>query len=168
MKNKRLINIKTSGFKTPDHYFGSFDERLLKQLDEDILLRDIQNSGFKIPENYFETFDDKLAKAISSEKEVKVIPFYSWRKIAYPLAIAASVLVMIGLFTTRNTTPTFGDLEIASIENYITDKEFSNEDIASLVTDDLTLDNFMDSHLIDSNLEEYILDNTSIEDYIKE
>ena len=168
MKNKRLDNIKTSGFKTPEHYFESFDEHLLKQLDEGVLLRDIQNSGFKIPENYFETFEDKLAKAMSSEKEIKVIPLYSWRKIAYTSAIAASILLMIGLFTTRNTTPTFGDLEITSIENYITDKEFPNEDIASLVTDDLTLDNFMDSHLIDSNLEEYILNNTSIEDYIKE
>jgi hypothetical protein len=30
------------------------------------------------------------------------------------------------------------------------------------------LDKFMDSHLIDANLEDYILDHSSVEDYLNE
>ena len=168
MKNKKLHHIKSSGFKTPSHYFESFEKTLMDRLDDSFSLSDLQNSGFKTPENYFETFDDRLVKAMSSEKGIKVIPLYSWKKMAYASAIAASVLLMVGLFGTHNTKPTFGNLETASLEDYIADGEYSNEDIASLVTDDLTLDNFMDSHLIDSNLEEYILNNATVEDYLKE
>ena len=75
---------------------------------------------------------------------------------------------MVGLFNNHNNTPNFGDLETALIENYIVDEDFSNEDIGSLLTDNLTLNSFMDSHLIDSNLEDYILNNASVEDYLKD
>lgn len=169
MKKKNLHHIKFSGFKVPDHYFDSFDELLLNRLKESNTLEGIQNSGFKVPEQYFETFDDKLAKAMSSsEKDVKVIPFVTWRKVAYVSGIAASIVLIIGLFSIFYNKPTFGNLETASIESYIVDEDFTDEDISSLLSEDLTMDNFMDSHLSDSNLENYILNSSSIEDLLKE
>ncbi len=168
MKNKKLDHIKASGFKTPENYLESFDEMFLNRMKESNALKDLQTTGFKVPEGYFNGFDDKLTKALYSEHEVKVIPLLSWKKVAYVSAVAASIMIMVNLFNNNNNYPTFGDLETALIEDYIVEEDFTNEDIASLATEDFTLDNFMDSHLIDSNLEDYILNNATVEDYIKE
>ncbi|HEX9826007.1 MAG TPA: hypothetical protein VGA80_05365 [Flavobacteriaceae bacterium] len=168
MKTKKLHHIKSSGFKVPDTYLDSFEESLLNRLKENNPLENLQNPGFKVPNQYFETFDEKIIEIVSSEKEVKVIPLMSWKKMAYVSGIAASIILMVGLFNNNSEKLTFGDLDISLIEDYIVGEDFTNENMASLVTEDLTLDNFMDSHLIDSNLEDYILNNSSAEDYLNE
>jgi hypothetical protein len=168
MKNKNLHNIKSSGFKAPNGYLESFDELLLKKLKETSPLDGLENSGFKVPDQYFETFDEKLSKVISTKEEAKVISFLSWKKMAYVSGVAASILLMITLFNNNNKIPSFDNLETALIDEYIVEEDFTNEDIATLLSDDLTMNNFMDSHLINDNLEEYILDNSSAEDYLKE
>jgi len=160
--------MKSSGFKAPDGYLESFDELLFKRLKVNGPLKGHKNSGFKVPDRYFETFDEKFAKNLSSDKKIKIIPFISWKKMAYVSGIAASIILMISLFNNNNRIPTFDNLETALIDDYIVEEDFTNEDIATLLSDDLTLNNFMDSHLIDDNLEEYILDNASVEDYLKE
>lgn len=168
MKNKKLHQIKSSGFKAPDGYLESFDELLLNKLKSNNALKESHASGFKVPEQYFETFDEKLFNVISKNKEVKVISFLSWKKVAYISGIAASILLMISLFNKETTKPTFENLETALIDEYIVEEDFTNEDIATLLSDDLTLNKFMDSNLINDNLEEYILDNSSVEDYLKD
>ena len=168
MKNNKLHQIKSSGFKAPDGYFESFDELLFDKLKSNNTLKESHTSGFKVPDRYFETFDDKLFEVISETKEAKVIPLITWKKVAYISGIAASIILMISLFTNKNSMPTFDNLETALIDEYIVEEDFSNEDIATLLSDDLTLNNFMDSKLIDDNLEEYILDNSSVEDYLKD
>jgi len=168
MKNKKLHQIKSSGFKAPDGYLESFDELLLNKLKSNNALKESHASGFKVPEQYFETFDEKLFNVISENKEVKVISFLSWKKVAYISGIAASILLMISLFNKETTKPTFDNLETALIDEYIVEEDFTNEDIATLLSDDLTLNKFMDSNLINDNLEEYILDNSSVEDYLKD
>lgn len=168
MKNKKLHNIKTSGFKAPDGYLESFDELLLNKLNESSPLNDLKNSGFKVPENYFESFEEKFAKNLTSEKEIKVIPFIPWKKMLYVSGIAASIILMVSLFNKNNNKTTFDSLETTLIDKYIVEEELTNEEIATLLSDDLTLNNFMDSHLIDANLEEYILNNSSVEEYLKD
>ena len=168
MKNKKLNSIKSTGFKVPEHYLESFDELLFNKLSEVKPLENVQDAGFKVPEAYFDTFEDKLGQLLSTEKEAKVLPLFSWKKAAYISGVAASIIIMLSLFNIYNSKPTFGKIETASIENYIVEEDFTNEDFASLVSEDLTLNKFMDSNLIDSNLEDYILDNASVEDYLKE
>lgn len=168
MKTKKLHHIKSSGFKVPDTYLDSFDELLLNRLKKSSPLEGLQNPGFKVPDQYFETFDNKLMETVSSEKVGKVIPLMSWKKVAYVSGIAASIVLMVSLFNNNSKKLTFGDLDISLIEDYIVGEDFTNENMASLATEDLTLDNFMDSHLIDANLEDYILDHSPLEDYITE
>ncbi len=167
MKNNKLHNIKTSGFKAPDGYLESFDELLLNKLKESSPLEGLENSGFKVPDHYFESFDVKLAKSLNSDKEIKVITFIPWKKMLYVSGIAASIILMVSLFNNNNKT-TFDSLETTLIDKYIVEEELTNEEIATLLSDDLTLNNFMDSHLIDADLEEYILNNSSVDEYLKD
>ena len=82
MKNKKLNSIQSAGFKIPEDYLETFDALLLNKLKNSNPIQETKNSGFKVPEHYFETFDDLLAKAMVSEKEVKVIPLLSWKKLS--------------------------------------------------------------------------------------
>lgn len=168
MKTKKLHHIKSSGFKIPDGYLESVDDSIINRLKISNSLENHQNSGFKVPDQYFETFDDKIIEVISSEKEVKVIPLMSWKKAIYVSGIAASIVLMVSLFNNYNNQPTFDSLEMAIIEDYISEEGLTREDMASMLNDDLTLDKFMDSHLIDANLEDYILNNSSVEDFLNE
>lgn len=168
MKNKKLHNLKSSGFKDPDGYLKSFDELLLNKLKQSSPLEGLENSGFKVPDHYFESFDEKFSKSLNSEKEIKVITFIPWKKMLYVSGIAASIILMVSLFNKNNNKTTFDSLETTLIDKYIVEEELTNEEIATLLSDDLTLNNFMDSHLIDANLEEYILNNSSVEDYLKD
>jgi hypothetical protein len=168
MKTKKLHHIKSSGFKIPDGYLESIDESVLNKLKNSNPLENHQDSGFKVPDQYFETIDDKIMEVVSSEKEVKVIPLMSWKKAIYVSGIAASIVLMVSLFNNYSNQPTFDSLEMALIENYISEEGLTREDMASMLNHDLTLDKFMDSQLINANLEDYILDNSPVEDYLIE
>ncbi|RIA10137.1 hypothetical protein OE09_1990 [Flavobacteriaceae bacterium MAR_2010_72] len=169
MKKKDLHTIKSSGFKMPENYLESFDERILKTLETPTSISKVKETGFKVPKNYFEALDDQLIPKLATKDQTKVISLISWKKALYSSAIAASIVLMVALFNTYNDQPTFGDLEISNIEDYISDEDFSNEDFASLFSEDnLTLNAFMDSNLEDSNIEEYLLNNSSLEDLIEE
>lgn len=168
MKNQKLPDDKFSGFKVPEHYLETFDETLLNRLKGIDTLKEVQKSGFQVPDAYFATFDNKITEAISSEKEVKVISLNSWKKVAYISGIAASIIFMVSLFIPKEEKLSMSNLETTMIVDYIVEEDFTNEDFVSLLTEDVTLNNFMDSHLIDSNLEDYIIDNISIEDYLNE
>jgi hypothetical protein len=168
MKTKKLHHIKSSGFKIPDVYLESIDESVLNKLKNSNPLENHQDSGFKVPDQYFETIDDKIMEVVSSEIEVKVIPLMSWKKAIYVSGIAASIVLMVSLFNNYSNQPTFDSLEMALIENYISEEGLTREDMASMLNDDLTLDKFMDSQLINANLEDYILDNSPVEDYLIE
>jgi cell division protein FtsL len=169
MKNKDLHNIKSSGFKMPDNYLESFDERIFKKLETPNAISKGNASGFKVPKNYFEALDNQLIPKLSTKDQTKVVSLISWKKALYVSGIAASIVLMVALFNTYSYQPTFGDLEITNIEDYIADEDFTNEDLASLFAEDnLTLNAFMDSNLEDSNIEDYLLNNSSLEDLIEE
>lgn len=163
MSKKKLQNIKSTGFKTPQQYFDSFDDHLFNALNKKNQLKSIKRTGFEVPTNYFETFDDNLK--LNFTNDVKVVSLFSWKKVVYISGIAAALVLMFSLF--YNNTNDWSKIETASIENYLTEEDFSNYEIASLLTDsELSTDNFSDSEFSESSLEDYLLEHTTIEDLI--
>ncbi|MEO8774422.1 MAG: hypothetical protein ABI263_02945 [Gelidibacter sp.] len=169
MKKSQLHNIKESGFKTPDAYFDTFDERLFKKLNAQKDLASISNSGHTIPDNYFENFDSKIQARIKEEHSPKVRTLMSWRNGAYVSGIAASLLLMIGIFTKSQDDLSINQVETASIEDYLNSQNLNIYDIASLLNeDDMVLDDFVSNTFTEESLENYLLNNASIEDLIFE
>lgn len=168
MKKSHLHNIKNSGFKTPDGYFDAFDERLLKKLNVKKEMASISDSGFKVPDNYFETFDDKLQARLKNENSsTKVIKLNPWRKVAYLSGVAASIALLLTFLLNSKGQLTINQIETASIENYLKDQNLNAYDIASFLNEeDLIVDNFVSSSLTEESLENYLINNTSIEDLI--
>jgi cell division protein FtsL len=164
MKKNSLNNISKTGFKVPKNYFKEFENTLLSELK----LKEMStNSGFKVPENYFETLDAKILKAIETEKEVKVINLFSWKKIAYVTSVAASLVIMFNVLFNNNKSLTIDSIETASIENYILTEELESNEMASLFTStDLSDINFISNNFNPETLENFVLDNLEIEEII--
>ena len=72
MKKEKLHNINSNGFKTPDNYFQSFEDKLFERLNEKETIEGINDSGFTIPEDYFESLDGKILNKIKDKPVVKL------------------------------------------------------------------------------------------------
>ncbi|MFD1615523.1 hypothetical protein [Gelatiniphilus marinus] len=165
MKDNNLHKIKTAGFKVPDKYFESFNENLLAKLKTETNLEFYKSTGFKVPNDYFETVDDKIINRIDNKEKTKVIPLYSWRKAGYATAVAASLILMLNIVFNAPEKLTFDSLEIASIENYLAEEDFTSYEIANFLTEEeLNADTFTSNIISTDSLEDYLLNNANIED----
>lgn len=159
MKNKNLHNIKSSGFKTPDNYFKSFDDKLLSKLKGEDTLNTIKSSGFKVPDDYFESFEDNLLSQIDDKKYAKVISLFSWKKAAYISGIAASLVIMYNVLFNAPKNITYESLKTASVEDFIINEGISTYEIASLLEDtDLEEVSYIESSFNDNTIEDFIFD----------
>ncbi|WP_034043996.1 hypothetical protein [Wocania ichthyoenteri] len=169
MKNNNLHNIKSSGFKTPGKYFESFDEILLTKLKNKDELKVSKSTGFKVPDDYFKTVDDKILSSLDNKEETKVISLFSWRKVAYASAVAASLILMFSITFNASEKLTFDSLETASIENYLVEEGFTTYELATLLTEEeLSSETFINTNISEDLLEDYLLNNTNIEDLLIE
>ena len=163
MNKNNLHNIKKPGFKTPKNYFDGLEDSIMNQIK---IQEKIEDTGFKVPDNYFDSLDDKILGKVTNKP--KVISLFTKRNLFYASSIAAAIVLMFSIFI-NNDDLTFDDLEMASIENYLTEEDFDTHDIASLLTEDeLITDNFINSEFTDEALEDYLLKNATIEDLLIE
>ncbi|MBP92975.1 MAG: hypothetical protein CMC55_02525 [Flavobacteriaceae bacterium] len=163
MKNSKLHTLKKSGFKTPDNYFETFDERLLSDIS---LKEKSKTSGFKVPENYFETFQvAELNNKTNKKTETRVIPLYSKKAWLYVASIAAIAVLMITM-PDFNKSVNFSSLDNESIENYILSNDYESATFNNLILDPSTFeDAIYNEALSDVSLENYLYNNTDIEDF---
>ncbi|WP_333876887.1 hypothetical protein [Flavobacterium sp.] len=123
------------------------------------------NSGFTTPDGYFDSFSEKVLMQLPKE-EPEVISIFSRKKIWY--YAAASVVVLLGSVLLYNYyTVNTQELEAVAYEEYMTNHmNMSNEDMATLLSQE-DLDKMkLELHLEDEALEEVLLNNTDIEQYI--
>ena len=165
--NKELKNIKTTGFKTPDNYFDTIEDNVMGNIKLNNILNS-KSTGQTTPEGYFDTIEDSVFQKInSSKKEIKVIRLFTRKNMFYAASIAAAIILMLIVVLPSN--PSFSNLELETVENYIYQESYSSEDIAALLTEEeLKEVLYADSSYSDESLEDYILDNTTIEDFIIE
>ncbi len=169
MKKSKLHTIQDTGFKAPDSYFDSFDERLFKKLEVQQDMTALKNPGYKVPENYFDSFDSKFQARLKNEYQPKEITLLSWRNTAYISGVAATLVLMFTVFFQSDSTLSINQVETASIENYLNEENLNVYDIAYFLNaDDIELDDFVANTFTDESLENYLLNNTSIEELIND
>ncbi|OBX22012.1 hypothetical protein LX77_00386 [Gelidibacter algens] len=169
MKKSKLHTIKGTGFEAPDSYFDSFDERLFKKLAAQKDMAAMKNSGYKVPETYFDSFDARLQARLKNEDQPKVRTLLSWRNTVYISGVAAALVVMLTVFFQSDDILSINQIETASIESYLNGENLNAYDIASFLSaDDIVLDDFVTHTFTDESLENYLLNNTSIEDLIND
>ena len=166
MNKKRIHNINNTGFKVPKDYFNNLEDVIMNDIH---LKESIKGSGFNTPKNYFETFDDKLFDTLETKPETKVRKLSPWKPLAYVSGIAASFLILFGLYHYNSNNLSFETLETASIANYLSEENYSSNELASFFSEeDLTVEGFIDEPIGETILEEYLIEHTMIEDLMAE
>ncbi|MEH6765067.1 MAG: hypothetical protein V7655_11260 [Aequorivita antarctica] len=162
-------NKNISGFKTPENYFESFEERLYSKLSEENFPK---SAGFKAPDGYFDNLEEQILKTvIASEKPAKVIQLFPKKYFGYAAAIAASLIIGFTVFNTNSDNSSLDSLQLAAIVTYIEDGNL-NLDIYDLTTfindEDITDLKLEDHQFSETTLENYILENVDEETLINE
>ncbi|WP_040278082.1 hypothetical protein [Psychroserpens damuponensis] len=166
MKQKKLDDINTSGFKVPKDYFSQVEEQILSDTP---LKNKVEHSGFDIPDSYFDTLEERIFESLDTTQDTKVIPLINWKKVIYGSAIAASLVLMFNVFYNASEELTFDSLDLASIEDYIADENFTSYELSQLLTyEELSNDNFLESEITQDQLKDYLLNSSNIEDLIIE
>lgn len=148
-KLSELKSMKT-GFEVPDGYFESVVDSIISKIDFD------NEASNDIPEGYFDTIEDRVFDKIK-RKESKVISLKSRvLKIATPIAIAASILLLITLQLFNQTQEdVFANLDTSEIETWIDngDLNIDTYEITSVYSDV----NFDDIELYDDYTDDDLL-----------
>ncbi|MBL4662287.1 MAG: hypothetical protein JKY22_01695 [Flavobacteriaceae bacterium] len=120
------------GMKVPEGYFENFEERLATKISEETIPK---TSGFKVPSGYFDAMEDQILQQIKKETTQKVIPLYKRKSTFYFASIAACLLLMFSIFTSKGDDEL--TIEVAEIEAYFNNGsiDFESEDIAQLLSD---------------------------------
>lgn len=165
--NDKFKHTKQSGFKVPGDYFNNLEDAVFNKLNSKSKLDTIKNSGFKVPKDYFSTVEDNVFKTIKKEeKEVKVVSLWSRKNILYASGVAAAIVFMISIFNT-NKELTFDSLDTELVESYISTYNINSSDLATLWNEtDLNDVAFSDYEFLDESVEDYILENSTLEDLI--
>ena len=167
MDKNELHNKQSSGYKTPDTYFESFEDRLFDRIDLNDAKRDVMlesETGFETPTHYFDSLEDRILEQVNSKKEeTPVISIFSRRNLYYATAVAAVLILTIIAFNSFNSNdvlPNFEDLELSEYEAYIESDAFdmSTEQITALLDDEVSEDLFNDQNLEDTQLLDYLSD----------
>ncbi|BAO76810.1 hypothetical protein [Winogradskyella sp. PG-2] len=163
MKNNNLNNIKSTGFKTPDDYFESFEDKLFEKINKEALIKGVETSGYVVPKNYFDSIDDTILNKVTLDEKpvVKLNP----RKTFYYIAgIAASLILMISIYI--NVEKQENSISAEMVETYLEDRDLNSYELAQLLLDaDILEDDFTiaTTPYEEENLESYLLDNSDIE-----
>ena len=85
----------------------------------------------------------------------------------YIAGVAASVVLMVSLFFNSKTV-TIDGIDTATIENYLYQEDYTNDDFASLFnTNEISQADFIDVNISDETLNQY-LDNMNTDDLISD
>lgn len=158
MKNEKLHNIKSNGFKTPNNYFESFEDKLFERLNEKETIEGINDTGYKTPNGYFNTIEDKIVSQLNVDKK-PLIRLKSRTTFYYIVGIAASFVLFFSLFFNNSRNISFDDLETVIIESYLYQEEYSDDELALLFNnDELSITDFTDYSLSKEMIDQFIED----------
>lgn len=163
--NDKLKHIKQSGFKAPDGYFNNLEDAVFNKINSESVIDTIDKPGFTVPKDYFSTIETKVTDTLKKDN-VKVISIVNRRNLFYFAGIAAALVLMFSIFKPDNEF-TFDSIDTELVESYIETQHINTTDLAMLWDDteinDITFDEF---EYLDEDVENYILNNSHIEDLL--
>jgi len=121
MKTNRQKYSHKSGFKVPEDYLGSLEDKIMNKLNkqESVELESI-GSGFKTPDGYFDKLDESIISK-ANRQTPRVVKLFKKEYIFYAAAVIALAALLLGDFFKSGSTQIMGwdDIELSAMENYI-------------------------------------------------
>lgn len=123
------------------------------------------NTGFTTPEAYFDSFSESVLKQLP-KSEPKVISLFKTRKKWY-YAVAAVLILMLSISLYIKYQTNSNEIESDLLEDYITyHSSISEDEIVNLLEKEDIEKIKIDLKLKKEDLEETLLNNTEIEQYL--
>lgn len=121
-------------------------------------------AGFKVPEEYF----DKLEKAVQNKIARKETPVFNlFTKKNWIIAVAAILVIALSIpiFNQIKTLPS--SIDQAQVEVYLTEQyNLSEDDIVDLLDEEKIEKIELELNINPTELEEALLTNSSVEEYL--
>lgn len=122
-------------------------------------------SGFTTPVGYFDSFTDKVFTQLPKE-EPKVISIFTRRKTWY-YAAAAAVVMLLSVPIYNNFETSSEEVDAVALEDYINNHTtISDDEIADLLDKEDLEKMRLELNLEDEAVEDILLNNTDLEQYI--
>ena len=166
MKKEKLHNIKSNGFKTPENYFDSIEDKFFERLKFEENIEGVNDSGFTAPEGYFDTLEDKILSKLEDKPAVKL---NSRKTLFYIAGIAASLLLLFAILLNNNDTTQ--ELSAEMVETYFENSDLDSYELAELLVNANILEEdftIVETEYKEENLESYLLENTDIETILQQ
>jgi hypothetical protein len=123
-------------------------------------------SGFKVPDGYFENLENSVLKKITeTEKETPVFTLFTRRN--WILAVAAVFVIALSIPIVNQLNTSKNVIDEVQLENYLAEQSTVSEDDIVELLDEQKIQQIKLELNVDSNeLEETLLTNSNLEDYI--
>jgi hypothetical protein len=167
MKKNKLHNITSTGYKTPENYFESFEDRLFENLSDEEVIYGIKTHGYAVPKDYFNAVETDIISKLNT-KEKPIVNLISKTTYYYVAGIAASLVLMFSLVFSNDNSISVDAIDTVAIENYLYQEDYTNDELATLITpNDISETDFININVSDETLNKY-LENIDTEDLILE
>jgi hypothetical protein len=162
MKEDKLHNIKSTGFKTPGNYFDTLEDKILSRINESDVIKEIDSPGFSVPKDYFNTIEQEVLVKINNDDK-PIVHLFARKSFYYVAGIAASLILLFAVFINIEKPD---ELTGEMVEAYFENSGLDTYDLAQLLSDaDILEDDFtiIETNYNEDNLEDYLLENADIE-----
>ncbi len=121
-------------------------------------------SGFKVPERYFENLENEVQKKIG-EKEIRVISLFTKKN--WIIAAAAVFVIALSIPIVNQMYSSTPTIDPVQIETYLTEQStLSEDDIVELLDEEKIQKIKLELNVNKNELEEVLLTNSNLEDYL--
>jgi membrane-associated protease RseP (regulator of RpoE activity) len=121
-------------------------------------------SGFKVPESYFENLENGVQKKIG-EKEIRVISLITKKN--WIIAVAAVFVIALSIPIVNYMNASTSTIDQVQLETYLTEQSnLSEDDIVELLDEEKIQKIKLELNVNTNELEEALLTNSNLEDYL--
>ncbi len=121
-------------------------------------------SGFKVPDSYFENLENSVFSKIT-EKETPVFTLFSKRNLIFAAAAIFVIALSIPILNQSSISNT--KIDEVQLESYLIEQSnLSEDDIVDLLDEEKIQQIKLELNIDSNELEETLLNNSNLEDYI--
>jgi hypothetical protein len=122
------------------------------------------NSGFKVPDAYFENLESSVLQKIST-KETPVFTLFTRKN--WLLAAAAIFVITLSIPFVNQMSTSTSNVDEVQLENYLAEQSnLSEDDIVELLDEEKIAKIKLDLNVDSDELEDALLTNSNLEDYM--
>ncbi len=167
MKENRLTSNNKSGFKVPKSYFVDFEAEIMDfvttpNVEKSVIDSKI-DSGFNVPASYFDEVENQITAKLNAHKaRGKVIALPQTKSFYYIAGIIACFAIIANILLPHSQEPTFENLELSTIENYIYEGniDFTFNEISNFIYEEgYVIEDYTHNPLDEEALFEYLKEN---------